>query len=305
MDIKHIEYLNSELLQSKKPIWINPVGGLGDIIMLSTALKCSYDKYEKKFCLARRTQYTEFFRNHPAIQEIGHPPTGSNIICNDYWMRSDFSNSSNKALDITCKIFCAENASCKTLYIPPSQENKATELLLQNIPWREKNVAIVISSESPRKMMHPIKWHIIVDKLLSQDCFVLQIGRGGDIPIRGAYSLLGATTPLQIFDVLKKVDAVITVDNYVMHAAEVVHTPTIALFGPTEVSRYGYEDQVCLQADVNFCSQADRCLGPHVPENYSTPCPLCERHCMNSHDENKVVDITMSIINKNINRDGK
>lgn len=71
MDIKHIENLNSELLQSKKPIWINPVGGLGDIIMLSTALKCSYDKYEKKFCLARRTQYTEFFRNHPAIQEIG------------------------------------------------------------------------------------------------------------------------------------------------------------------------------------------------------------------------------------------
>ena len=70
-------------------------------------------------------------------------------------------------------------------------------------------------------------------------------------------------------------------------------------------SRYGYKDQVCLQADVNFCSQADRCLGPHVPENYSTPCPLCERHCMNSHDENKVVDITMSIINKNINRDGK
>lgn len=51
MDIKHIEYLNSELLQSKKPIWINPVGGLGDIIMLSTALKCSYDKYEKSFVL--------------------------------------------------------------------------------------------------------------------------------------------------------------------------------------------------------------------------------------------------------------
>ena len=39
MDRKHIEYLTPELLYSEEPIWVNPVGGLGDIIMLSTALK--------------------------------------------------------------------------------------------------------------------------------------------------------------------------------------------------------------------------------------------------------------------------
>lgn len=61
MDRKHIEYLTPELLYSEEPIWVNPVGGLGDIIMLSTALKRSFDKYSKKFCIARRTQYTEFF----------------------------------------------------------------------------------------------------------------------------------------------------------------------------------------------------------------------------------------------------
>ena len=77
MDRKHIEYLTPELLYSEEPIWVNPVGGLGDIIMLSTALKRSFDKYSKKFCIARRTQYTEFFTNHPAIQEIGHPAVGS------------------------------------------------------------------------------------------------------------------------------------------------------------------------------------------------------------------------------------
>lgn len=62
MDRKHIEYLTPELLYSEEPIWVNPVGGLGDIIMLSTALKRSFDKYSKKFCIARRTQYTEFLR---------------------------------------------------------------------------------------------------------------------------------------------------------------------------------------------------------------------------------------------------
>lgn len=101
MDRKHIEYLTPELLYSEEPIWVNPVGGLGDIIMLSTALKRSFDKYSKKFCIARRTQYTEFFTNHPAIQEIGHPAVGSYVVCNDYWMRSEFRNSSNKALYIT------------------------------------------------------------------------------------------------------------------------------------------------------------------------------------------------------------
>lgn len=299
MDKKHIEYLTPELLNSEEPIWVNPVGGLGDIIMLSTALKRSYDKYSKKFCIARRSQYTEFFTHHPAVQEIGFPPVGSNIVCNDYWMREDFNNVKNKALDIICKIFGIETCSDDDLYLPQMEINKATETLMKNIPWRTKNVAIVFSSESPRKMMHPIKWHIIVEKLLAQNCFVIQIGRMGDVPIRGAYSLIGATYPLQIIDILRNVNAVITLDNYVMHAAKLVHTPTIALFGPTEASRYGYKEHVCLQADISQCDQLNKCLGPHVPENYSTPCPFYEKHCMNTHEENKIVDITMSILNSN------
>ena len=301
MDKKHIEFLTPELLSSEDPIWVNPVGGLGDILMLSTALKRSFDKYSKKIHLARRSQYTEFFSQHPAIQEIGHPPIGSYIVCNDYWMREDFNNVNNKALDITCKIFGIETCSNDELYLPEIRKNNATDLLIENIPWRNKNVAIVFSSESPRKMMHPVKWHIIVEKLLAQDCFVVQIGRIGDIAIRGAYSLLGATSPLQIIDILKKVDAVITLDNYVMHAAKLVHTPTIALFGPTEASRYGYNEHICLQANLSQCNQADKCLGPHVANNYSTPCPLREKHCMNTLDEYKIVDITMSLLNSNSN----
>lgn len=296
MDKKHIEYLTPELLYSEEPIWVNPVGGLGDIIMLSTAMKRSCDKYGKKFHLARRAQYTEFLATHPAVQEIGHPPIGCSMVCNDYWMRPDFKDLNNKGLAITCRIFGVEDRE-EDLYLPVFPCSNATEILLKTIPWGAKNVAIVFSSESPRKMMHPLKWHIIVEKLLAQNCFIVQFGRMGDVPIRGAYSLIGATTPLQIIELLRKVDVLITLDNFIMHAAKLVHTPTIALFGPTEASRYGYKEHICLQADVSKCEHKDECLGPHVSENYSTSCPLCERHCMNSHDENKIVDITMSIIN--------
>ena len=146
--------------------------------------------------------------------------------------------------------------------------------------------------------MHPVKWHIIVEKLSAQHCFVAQIGRLGDIPIQGAYSLLGTTNSMEVINVLKHFDLVITPDNYIMHAAKLVHTPTIALFGPTESSRYGYKEHVCLQADTSNCELSTQCLGPHVSENYSTPCPLCDKHCMNSHDENKIVDIALSLLNK-------
>lgn len=298
MDKGHIEYLTTDLLNSEEPIWVNPVGGLGDIIMLSTAMKRSFDKYGKKFHVARRAQYTEFLTGHPAVQEIGHPPVGCNMVCNDYWMRQDFKDVSIKALNITCKIFGVDCSDKEDLYLPLPEKSIATDILLNTIPWGKKNVAIVFSSESPRKMMHPIKWHRIVERLLAQNCFVVQIGRLGDVPIRGAYTLLGATTPLQVLDLLKKVDVLITLDNYIMHAAKLVHTPTIALFGPTEASRYGYNEHYCIQADLSKCDQSDRCLGPHVSENYDKPCPLCESHCMNSHDEAKIVDVAMSMINK-------
>jgi len=298
MDKGHINYLTPELLNSDEQIWVNPVGGLGDILMLSTAMKRSYDIYGKKFNIARRTQYTEFFANHPAVGEIGHPSVGSYIVCNDYWMREDFVDVSNTGLKITSRIFGVEQLESDELYLPDFEMVPSTQILLDTIPWGEKNVAIVFTSDSPRKMMHPIKWHIIVDKLLAQHCFVAQFGRMGDIPIQGAYSLLGATTPMQVFELLKKFDLVITLDNFIMHAAKAVHTPTVALFGPTEAARYGYKDHICLQADISKCEFAGSCLGPHVSQNYATPCPRCEQHCMNSFDENKIVNISLSILNK-------
>ena len=293
-----IEYLSPERICSDNPIWVDPVGGLGDIIMLSTALKRAHEKYGRKFCMSRRTRYTEFFVGHPAIEEIGCPPYGSDIVCNDYWSRSDFKDIHNKALSIVLKIFGVTDFNDDTLYMVERELDEQTVLLLNNIPWTKRTVAISFSSESPRKMMHPFKWHSIVERLLLQQCTVIQIGNYGDIPIRGAYSLLGVTTPIQVLEILKMTNLVITLDNYVMHAAKLTQTPTIALFGPTESERYGYKKHICLTANKSQCMHTNECLGPHVPENYATMCPLHERHCMNSFDENKIVDIAMTILNK-------
>lgn len=295
---QRIEYISKELMQSDSPIWINPVGGLGDILMLSTAIKHAYDKYGKQFHLCRRSQYTEFFVGHPAIVEIGNPPKDVDIVCNDYWSRPHFSDIHIKALHIIFKIFGVEDIKDDTLYLPESQRDLSTDIIINNIPWGKKNVIISFSSESPRKMMHPIKWHLIVEKLLAQQCFIIQIGTNGDIPIHGAYSLLGVTTPLQICEILKQADLVICPDNFIMHVAKLAEKPAIVLFGPTEPERYGYSNHICLQADKSNCELIDKCLGPHVSDNYSTYCPLNENHCMNSFNENKIVDIAMTILTK-------
>lgn len=291
-----VERLTPELLNGGQPIWINPVGGLGDIIMLSSAMMRSYEQYNKQFHIARRTHYTSFFIGHPAVAQIGFPEKGSMILCNDYWSREDFKDVNKKAYAILLDIFGVSNHD-QSLFVP-TLSNSKTEIILRNIPWGAKNVVICTSSESPRKMMHPIKWHIIVEKLLSQNIFVLQVGGRNDIPIKGAYSIVGATTPDQVYNVLQKADAIITLDNFIMHAAKVVNKPTIALFGPTESSRYAYDGQIAMQINIEYCSFYNECLGPHVPDNYAKPCPLNENHCMNHHDEVKIVDALISIINK-------
>lgn len=296
---RNIQYLTPELLNGDNPIWINPVGGMGDIIMLSTAMLRSYKRYGKKFNVARRTHYTAVFRNHPAVQEIGHPAEGSIVLCNDYWSRKEFVDKNNRALFLLYKIFGVEDEKDEHLFFPEDKTLKeATQLILDNVPWTNRTVIISCSSASPRKVMHPSKWHIIVQKLLAQQCFVVQIGTPNDIPIYGTYSLIGATRIMQIPQVVAKAKLVITPDNYIMHAAKLMQVPTIAIFGPTEKTRYGYSDHVCMQADNTDCKEADNCLGPHVPQNYPTPCPFFEKHCMNRIDETKIVDIAMTILNQ-------
>lgn len=44
-----IEYLTPERLAQEAPIWIDPVGGFGDILMLSTALKKAHELTARSF----------------------------------------------------------------------------------------------------------------------------------------------------------------------------------------------------------------------------------------------------------------
>jgi len=271
----------NQKIKSKEPeeIWINPIGGLGDTLMLSGVLKLVHDQFpDRKYNLVRRTEYTNFLREHPAINRIGFPPKGAKIVGTTYWLDENYNKKGERAFQLLAKMFGLKLPVDEKLFLA----GEFDDYLVNNniIPWREKNIVIATGSDSPRKMMHPMIWHQLVERLSNDGVFVVQVGRPGEIYIKNTYSLLGVTMPRQIISVIKKSNLVITSDNFVMHAAHLAEKPAVVLWGPTNPEFYGYKEQIHLKSK-EICTLHDKCLGPKVPNNYPTPCPLGPEHCMN------------------------
>jgi ADP-heptose:LPS heptosyltransferase len=272
----------------KESIWVEPVGGFGDMLMVSGVLKLVIDKHpNQKYKLTRRTRYLYIFKEHPAIEQIGYPPKDAKIIRTDYWSKEELGGGYQRPFQVLARAFGLSTPVEEKLYMPGKLEND--EILHHIIPWKKKNAVIAPASDSPRKMMDNKKWQNIVEKLVNENILVIQVGKMSDVYIKGAYSLLGLTTPLQLVSLLKKVDIAITSDNFIMHAAHLVNIPAIVVFGPTPSTVYGYDGQILIQAPFDHCEQKGKCIGKEYPQNYSTECSLgTENHCMNKISEEEI-----------------
>jgi ADP-heptose:LPS heptosyltransferase len=125
------------------------------------------------------------------------------------------------------------------------------------------------------------RWEALVEFLSNDGIGVVQAGQRRDRYVRGAYSLLGLTTPRQLISLLSHFDVVVTSDNFVMHAAHLCGTPAVVLWGPTDHRVYGYSGQIHLQADRG-CTGPDGCIGPCHGNIYRTVCPEGAGQCMNT-----------------------
>ncbi len=288
---------NNKISTDEKEIWINPLGGKGDTLMAMGVLKTVFDKTGQQFCLARRTSYSELYTGHPAIKTIGHPPKDAIIEDTAYWLKEELGAGTQRPMQILARAFGLKTPIEEKLFLP--NEITTDELLHNVIPWKEKNIVICPSSDSPRKMMQPIAWHQIVERLINEDDInVMQVGTMRDFLIRPAYSLLGLTTPHQLIALLRKCTAVITSDNFIMHAAHLVGIPAVVLWGPTRPDVYGYPEQKHIKADPEKCHLfANQCLGRELGHNYPTPCPLgIEQHCMNRINPEEIYNAVLNVI---------
>ncbi len=282
--------------------WINPIGGIGDTLMLSGVLKMSIDRFpEKKYNLVRRTEYTGVLKGHPAIELIGHPLEKDEIITTDYWNKEKIGPDSQRAFQILARMFGLETPVEETLYL--HNINNDVSLLEEQIPWKRHNIIFAPFSIAPRKTMHPIHWHQLVEKLVAHDDILpIQVGKQQQTHIKNTFSLLGATTLEDTIPLLKKCDLVVGCDSLFMHLAHLAGIPAVIIWGPTSPGIYGYESHYHFVAPMDHCPEKDRCLGSGLGGNYAKPCPLNDTgHCMNRIDINQMYQTIIKIINQPLN----
>jgi ADP-heptose:LPS heptosyltransferase len=264
---------------AEKKLWINPIGGLGDTLMLSGVLKHVVESFpDRRFNLIRRTSYLSILKGHPAIAHVGFPPPDAAMIGTDYWAAEDLGGGEQRAFQILARIFGLSTPVEETLYLPPGGEER--DLLHAMIPWTAHNIVIAPHSESPRKIMDHRRWEELTSGIKGPDRLIMQVGKRQERHIRGAYSLRGLTTPRQLISLLKRVNLVVTADNFVMHAAHLVGVPAVVLWGPTLPETFGYPEQKHLESPLQ-CAERTRCLGARYPDHYHEPCPMGDDNCLN------------------------
>jgi ADP-heptose:LPS heptosyltransferase len=166
------------------------------------------------------------------------------------------------------------------------------------IPWKQNNILVCYGSESPRKQMGAEKWEALVEMLNEKQVGVVQVGRMRDRYLRGAYSLLGLTTPKQLISLARHFSAIVTSDSFVMHAAHLCGVPAVVLWGPTDNKVYGYADQVHLQAKAT-CEFSGGCIAPGHGNRYATECPQGTNHCMDKLDVETICNSVMKLLQNN------
>lgn len=279
--------------------WINPIGGAGDMLMVSGVMKTAWEiDPNQRYNVVRRTNYPQFFRNHPAVVSIGNPPSNATIKDITYWSLEPTGPGIQRPYQILARQFGLKTPIEEKLFFPLSDLEDT--FFVNALPWKRKNVLIAPVSDSPRKMMKRETWEELVKLLKNEDIFVVQTGRYSEKAIPGAYSIIGLTTLSQLFNLLPRFDIVITLDNLLMHAAHMMNVPAIVLWGATSHLVYGYPEQIHIQSRKSCgLMESDECIGYKYSKGgklYTTPCPQAERHCLDSVSPQEIFEKALSIL---------
>lgn len=261
--------------------WIDPQGGFGDLLILSGVMKEAFDRtgmqYNVVSCNGRRW----LFADHPAVRCYGRPPQDASIEVMNYGYEAEHQRG-GRPYPVLARMFGLSPPGEERLYAPLAKID--VRPLCHYLPPGQPWVAICPSSNGPRKEMAATQWEELVAIMAAHQVAAIQLGNKRDRYIRGAYNFLGLTTPAEALALLAKMQAVITVDSFLMHGAFMQKTPAIVLWGPTNPEVFGYD------AHINLRSLSSPChVCPKMAYEYLLKCPQGDEfHCMNRFDMGSV-----------------
>lgn len=242
--------------------WIGAPESLRESLLLSGVIKLAHDRLGKKYCMIRRAAFTELLAGHPGIERIDYLPKGVRALPVGGCVRGAAAGgAAPRAFQRLAKMFGLELPAPENMYLPMHGVSDA--LPASMVPWREKNVAIAPDSSSPDKMMPRDKWGQVARELCGSGALVVQFGQGGAEKVKHAYSLAGVTTLKEAVLLLKRMDLLITTDNFLMHAARLAGTPAIVLWRTADEAAHGYPEhqQIIAEGSCPSCLDAGGIAG--------------------------------------------
>lgn len=164
------------------------------------------------------------------------------------------------------------------------------------------NAAGPVVLMAPGSRSHLKRWDAsgfaqVADRLAAeQGAQVLLVGDEEERPIsrhvkgvmrQPAMDLTGKTTLRQLAALLAKAALVVTNDSAMLHAAEIMGVPTVAIFGPTDEQKYGPRDPrstvirrslICAPCELALCPYHHECMMLIEPEEvYSAASKMLEK----------------------------
>jgi ADP-heptose:LPS heptosyltransferase len=274
-----------------KTVWM--AAGYGDMILLSGVMKKSLEHFpDLRFDLIRTTQKTRLLAGHPAVREQDYL-SGKEVLVAGYAGDSRFLAGTARAYRVLADIFGLPAGMREELYLP--LEHVSIEIFKELLPWKKVNIAIVADTASPRKKLPDQKWEKLVKALSGRGYFVAQLGKGDKI--KGAYSLLGQTSPKEAVKLLTCFDLVITSDSFLMHGAKCAGVPAVVLWGASSPEIFGYPEHLNIRGRRDCGCLSHQCYKlDGGPEFHSACAHPQETRCMNNISVEEILSGVDSVL---------
>ncbi len=238
--IRHIASLIKEVRTSRFDLAFDLQGRLKSVIFLYTAK--AHEKFVKgRWLFVKRFKKPEIH----AIKEMDHVLALAGI--------------SVKNSDMEIHTSTQEQTTIENLLYQINPTKKKILIISPFTRWKTKNWEI----QNFRTVIDSLHQDILI--LLTglpekrQEMDTLVTSQNGQTIV----NLAGKLTLLELAELLKHANVVLTGDSFPMHLASALHTPLIALFGPTDEDRIGpvgKHSSILRAGDMcQRCYRRDRC----------------------------------------------